>query len=378
MSRTKSPITVIAGEALEAYRRVKLVAGTANTVVHADAADRDNWIGVTVQEVAIGLGVGIWLKDAGMTLMIEASEAIAAYNGLIYAADDGKIADTANGASIGRNLELASASGSIIECLLGSDTLGLGAAGSYIDVSKDGHDTNGNGTPLNPYLTLTQALSVVTNGRKIIRLQPGEYAGLPLTWPSISGVQLLAIGGHQWATIISSATGDQVISMAPTLGSTFEAWIDGIQIDHDVSGQDGILIDNQNMTAKMLVYLNNFGANGDSADKGIITSHDYGSEAIRVYMDGNNGAIDSDIFFDVGNNGDRFYATGTKLSGGVESSADAIVAAFQFINCWGLPEDAALTGGNAAQTILSQNSYSDAPAAIDTSDLAGSHTETIV
>ena len=251
--------------------------------------------------------------------------------------------------------------------------------GSYIWVSKDGDDTEGNGTINKPYLTVTQAFSVITNTRKTVMLMPGEYEeAAVITWPNLSGVVLTSLLG-KYATIIKGASdADQVISISPTFGSTFEAWINNIYIDHDTSGQDGILIDNADMTAKMLIYLQNFGADGSSSDKSIITSHAYASEAIRIYADGDNGGVSGDIYLDIGNNGDRAYFTGMSLSGGCETSADATVAAFKFINCWDMPENASITGGNAAQTALFQGSFSDAPAIINNTDTSGSQTETII
>ena len=103
-----------AGEALAIYRRVRLSGSTSRTVVYADAGEEA--LGITQQAADSGDQVRITFLEPGRTMKCTASEAIAACNGLIYGADDGEIADTANGPPIGRNLDTASAAGSIIEC----------------------------------------------------------------------------------------------------------------------------------------------------------------------------------------------------------------------------------------------------------------------
>lgn len=105
--------TLLAGEALEAWRRVKIVTGE---VVYADQADSDNWIGVTQEKVADGAMVTVRLKGAGRTFKMVASEALAE-GAALYAAADGKVADTASGNVIGYALEAATADLDVIEVL---------------------------------------------------------------------------------------------------------------------------------------------------------------------------------------------------------------------------------------------------------------------
>ena len=99
------------GEALEAYRRVKLSAGT---VVYADAGE--NFIGITTEKVASGAIVDIALKGAHRTFKVEAAEALAS-GAAIYGADHGKVQDSASGTTQGTALEAAAADTEIIEIL---------------------------------------------------------------------------------------------------------------------------------------------------------------------------------------------------------------------------------------------------------------------
>jgi len=105
--------TFTAGEDLEAFRRVKLSSGE---VVYADQIDSDGWIGVTQEKVSDGAMVTVRLKGTGRTSKMVASEALSS-GASLYAADDGKVADTASGNVIGVALEAATADGDVIEVL---------------------------------------------------------------------------------------------------------------------------------------------------------------------------------------------------------------------------------------------------------------------
>jgi len=113
-------ITLIAGEALEPYRRVKYDGSTAASVVYADASDGDSWIGVTLpgpdgDGVASGDPVTIDLRAEHKGLKCECSAAVTA-NASIYPEDDGKISDDAGTVVIGtaQGSHVGSGDGSII------------------------------------------------------------------------------------------------------------------------------------------------------------------------------------------------------------------------------------------------------------------------
>ncbi len=113
----KSPITLIAGEVLEPFRRVKL-SSTGRTVVYADQADSDGYIGVTNAEGASAIGdpVAVILREGAETIKMVAADSFSA-NATLYAANDGKVSDSVSGNPIGTALDAATAAGDIVEVL---------------------------------------------------------------------------------------------------------------------------------------------------------------------------------------------------------------------------------------------------------------------
>jgi hypothetical protein len=93
-----SPLNMIAGEALEAHRLVRLSGSTINTVVYADAGERA--IGVTLVQAASGAMVAVEMLAAGQTLKVTSAGVITA-NSAVYTANDGKISDSVSGIPIG-------------------------------------------------------------------------------------------------------------------------------------------------------------------------------------------------------------------------------------------------------------------------------------
>ena len=121
----KSPFNEISGEALEAFRFVKL---SSNTVIYADAGDEP--IGMTQARVASGIGVSIAAMLGGINKVV-ASKAISDET-LIYVADDGKVSDAATGIAIGITKQAASADGDVIPAITwgprGNNSLSLQSA----------------------------------------------------------------------------------------------------------------------------------------------------------------------------------------------------------------------------------------------------------
>jgi hypothetical protein len=106
--------TLTAGEALAAYRRVKL---SSNTVVYSDAGE--NFIGITEDAAANGAGVAVGLLG-GRTFKCVAAGAVTA-GADIYGAADGKVDDAVVGLKIGVALEAALAANDVIEVLIDKD-----------------------------------------------------------------------------------------------------------------------------------------------------------------------------------------------------------------------------------------------------------------
>jgi len=103
-----------AGEALEAYRRVKLSSASGTQVEYADAGQ--DAIGITQRKEASGANVAVALLSKSRTFKAVASEAISV-GAVLYGAADGKVSDTVSGMPIGVALAAASGDGSVIEVL---------------------------------------------------------------------------------------------------------------------------------------------------------------------------------------------------------------------------------------------------------------------
>jgi len=105
--------TFLAGADLEAYRRVKLNAGSGEAVVYA--GDEEAFIGITQTKVLSGERVPVALKTTGRTFKAVAASAISA-GASFYGAANGKI-EGAGTVAQGRALEAATADGDVIEVL---------------------------------------------------------------------------------------------------------------------------------------------------------------------------------------------------------------------------------------------------------------------
>lgn len=247
-------------------------------------------------------------------------------------------------------------------------------------VSKSGDDTNGTGTVIAPFKTITKAFTVVTSARKTIFVLAGSYAeAAALVWPTINGVSLCAVGG---LVTISAAGTTQVLSITPgAQADTFDARIQGIDIYHENTSQDGILINNTGMTTKIVLTLKDVsGDPGDGAGNMIATTHGGADDAIRIYWDGDNGeGVDGSINFTGGNDGDRLYITHVHVAGGIVTSNTAVALDVVLREC--LLKHAGVTGGNAAQTVKIIGCFSETGgtyAVADSGEVTGSQTATVV
>jgi hypothetical protein len=262
---------------------------------------------------------------------------------------------------------------------------------SQIWVSPDGDDTNGDGTFVNPYASLTQAMSVVTTARKIIILMPGTYAeAAAVAWSTVSGVCVISLGGAGVTSI--SATGTSAITVTPgVVTSTWWGLISGVEIDHSAgAAQSGITFDNTGMTKKLLFYVDKCLASPDAeTDKSInVETHDDADNSIRIYItgDGNQSEIGGAIYFNVNNLADRLHLENCWIIGTITTPNVAKEFRMRLYKCI-VPHEAAVAGGNATQVVTAVGCYSwidydditpEVYAALDTAELTGSHSEVIV
>lgn len=249
------------------------------------------------------------------------------------------------------------------------------SAALYVDAGSTASIPDGsNGRP---YATVAQALAAVSSSKKTVFLAPGTYEESgALVWPKISGVSLVGLG----TVVVRGASGaTNALTIAPgAVSATFEATIENIQISHR-TGQIGLKLDNTAMTKKLNVYLRDFGTNQEGTGNSIDTTHGDTSNAIRIYAEARQNEIEGLVNIEIKNDGDRVIFFGQALSGGLTTSADAVVSEITLKCCQILHEGVA--GGNAAQVLNSIHSWSltgATYAAVDTNDLTGSHTENII
>lgn len=232
---------------------------------------------------------------------------------------------------------------------------------TVISVSKDGHDDRGNGSVTAPYKTIAKAFTKVTATRKAILLSPGIYEEA-LTWPSINGVHLVGLekpSTENYGCIVKvPAAGGPAITVNPSVQTaTWEMTIQNILLDH--ADEKGMTLDNENVGRKFNCYLSHVVGEGDGRFLEVV--HTDEDECIRVYMDGDTYEIEGLVYFAVKNADDRLYCSYVWLSGGIETSADAIAGTMRFKNCIMKLNGGA--GGNAAQLVTDIGCVSEAAGA---------------
>jgi len=160
---TDGPKTFLTGEALEAYRRVKVKSGTTTSppeVVYADAGEA--YIGVTLYPAASGYEIAVqgFAKDG--TIFVEAADSFAVGADL-YGAADGKVSDTANGTAYLKALEAATAGGDVVEAAV--HPFAATAAGS-ISVTDAGSIITG----ATVEAALAEAFTHIQTAQKLIQI----------------------------------------------------------------------------------------------------------------------------------------------------------------------------------------------------------------
>ncbi len=265
----------------------------------------------------------------------------------------------------------------------------IALADGCVHLAPGGSDTDGDGSLMSPVATWTKAVTLVTASRKIIKPATGAYAeAAPVALPAVDG---FAIQGPGADVCTVSATGTSVFTLPPgAVSSSFDAFIGGICVDHSAgAAQKGIVFSNAGMTKKLLAKIKNVTFDVDeTTDISISVIHGDADNAIRIYVsgDGAQSEIGGAINFAVNNLADRLHFENAWLMGTITTPNVAKEATIVLYRCI-VPHGAATAGGNATQVIESINSYSWIDyndivrpifAAVDTADLAGNHTETIV
>ena len=257
---------------------------------------------------------------------------------------------------------------------------GLAANPNAIYVTKGGNDSTGDGTMLAPYLNVDVGLAACTANRKLIFLGPGTFSNGELIWPTdVTGIKIIGAGTNG-ETVIASATGDQVISVTPGVQTAaFTLGLSQLVLDHNVSGQDGILLTNAAMTKALTLYLTHFGSVANAlTDETLKYVQADATVGINTYWDGQNGNCGGDVYLTAASADNIFKARGVEFIAGMETAATAKATQLTLINCGVLA--GGITGGEATQLANALNCYSITGAtyaAFATTDFAGSHSEVI-
>jgi len=227
---------------------------------------------------------------------------------------------------------------------------------SQIWVSPDGDDDNGDGTFLNPYASLTQAMAIVTTARKIIMLMPGEYEeAASILWPSINGIEIRGVCGG--VTIVGTSGEDEVFEIDPTVQtSTFVVILANLGISCP-NGVDGITFDNNNVGRKILLILENVEIENDTGtDKALNVVHTEAGEAMRVYASGLKNIWEGILYIVPKNVDDRFTFDGLQLDGGITFGTATIASVTTFKDC--IVKDGGGAGGQDTQILNVLGCYS--------------------
>lgn len=127
--------TFTAGEALEAYRRVKIKSGTTTTPPEVEYADAGEFcIGVTMAPADSGDAVAIKTLNQNGTFLVQASKTIS-LGATVYGSNDGKVSDASSGTSQFVALKAATAASDIIECCVNPYA---GSTASTISIADSG------------------------------------------------------------------------------------------------------------------------------------------------------------------------------------------------------------------------------------------------
>jgi hypothetical protein len=178
-------------------------------------------------------------------------------------------------------------------------------------VSKDGDDTNGNGTFGDPYLTIAKGLAAATEARNKIVVLAGDYEEVALTWPSVNDLTLAALGGE----VNISGTGTAVLTIAPThtSGGSFYATIKG-PINLAADTQIGLEIANAAMTTKLIVDVDGLSCEQETSGDSISIDGTVAGQAIRFYAKNLN--LEGLLHFTANDAGSRCRVSQSELMGG--------------------------------------------------------------
>ena len=197
--------TFRAGEALPVYCRVKLQAGTGDTVMLAVAGEE--FIGVTATAAAVGDMVNVTMRSGARTYKMTAAGVIAV-GATFYGAVAGKIQATASGLAQGTVLEAAANDGEIIECVLNNGA-GVNISGAATNVEPEA----GNGS-----IQLMFSKTGIADATASPTIVTAPFKFRVINWWIISrdatttpNIKLVNVATDMTAVIAKPATADTIV-----------------------------------------------------------------------------------------------------------------------------------------------------------------------
>jgi len=248
--------------------------------------------------------------------------------------------------------------------------------GDHIWINPEGDDTNGIGSYLNPYASLTQAFSQVSAAKLVVLAMPGTYQE-NVTWPARSSVRLIGLGKQGAVTIDdASSGGTAVLKVYPATSlASFAGYIDNVTLDHDGTG---LKLDNSSCAGTFALHLRDvdFVATGGTS---MITNHGTNNP---IVIDARHVDFGGEVNLQVRDQNDAFYLHGGKLTGGMVTSGSlALGGTAEITAAHSEIKHEGVSGGSANQmfnSIFSWTRTSKTLALVGTADLTGDHTNNIV
>ncbi len=213
----------------------------------------------------------------------------------------------------------------------------------------------------------------------IVAIKPGSYTLSGAVNITKAGVHIM--GTAPGVTIVGAAGADYCFkTVLGALGATKTVYFSNFTLDHgDDSTQIGIEIANVSATGRINVEIKDVSFESDGGNS-IQSDHSVSTSSIRVYVTG--GTFEGPVNFVVNNTDDRIRFEGSTLRGGLVTGTTNVAMEIELWNCKVLHEG--VTGGHSSQLLYAAYCISETDAnpnvyaAMDTNDLAGSHTESLL
>jgi len=191
-----------------------------------------------------------------------------------------------------------------------------------------------------------------------------------------TGGRLKGING---ATITGAAAATEAILINPAVATeTFEYSIEDFGSIKGGANKIGLHVLNVATTKKVNVYIKNTNLNDNGTGVALNYVNSDGSNAIRIYMDGNGHEIES-IAGTPKDAGDRLLIRGYNIEENMVIAVVDVAATFMFTSCK-LPHEG-ITGGHATNVISVNSCWTEETAFVpvipDASDFPGAFSPTI-